>query len=94
MNVFQVMGIIVCCAVVFTGVVALLLMQGVHILLALLGVYLLAVWIMWSMQCRARENFEARNGDKRRSFGGRSRRHRTHAIDFSRRVDVTALVEE
>ena len=64
MSPYQVMGINACCTIVFAGVVTLLTMQGVHILLAFLGVYLFAVWCMLGMQRRARESFEAR-----RDFG-------------------------
>lgn len=82
MNPYQVMGIIACCTIVFAGVVTLLTMQGVHILLAFLGVYLFAVWCMLGMQRRARESFEAR-----RDFGphGREREPligRVRANDF------------
>ena len=66
MSPYQVMGIIACCTIVFAGVVTLLTMQGVHILLAFLGVYLFAVWCMLGMQRRARESYEAR-----RDFGSR-----------------------
>ena len=58
MNPYQIMGIIACCTVFFAGVIALLVMQGIHIVLAFLGVYLLAVFLMLGMQRRARENFE------------------------------------
>ncbi len=59
MNAYQVMGIIVSCTAVFAGVVTLFVMQGVHILLALLGVYLVAACSMLCMQRKARENFES-----------------------------------
>ncbi len=65
MNPYQVMGIIACCTVVFAGVVSLLTMQGMHILLAFLVVYLFAVWCMLGMQRRARESYDA--GDNLRS---------------------------
>ena len=58
-------------------------MQGVHILLALLGVYLFAVCSMVCMQRKARENFEAmddinKNGKERKLKGSHTR-----ARDFS-----------
>ncbi|MFK7997513.1 MAG: hypothetical protein AB8B87_25535 [Granulosicoccus sp.] len=83
MSAYQVMGIIVCCTVVFTGVVTLLTMQGVHILIALLGVYLFAVWSMLCMQRKARENFESREDGRRRRFDSESRGYRARAKDFS-----------
>ncbi|ASJ76386.1 DUF2244 domain-containing protein [Granulosicoccus antarcticus] len=60
MSPYQVMGVIACCTIVFAGVVSLLTMQGVHILLAFLVVYLFAVWCMLGMQRRARESYESR----------------------------------
>ena len=53
MNPYQILGIIACCTVFFAGVVALLVMQGIHILLAFLGVYLLPVFLMLGIQPRA-----------------------------------------
>lgn len=93
MNAYQVMGIIVCCTAVFAGVVTLLIMQGVHILLALLGVYLVAVWCMLSMQRRARDNFEVREDIGRRRLDV-DPRHRARAKDFSRPREVASLVQE
>lgn len=84
MNTYQVMGIIVFCTVVFAGVVTLLTMQGIHILIALLGVYLFAVWSMLCMQRKARENFESRDDVGRRRFDTESQRHRARARDFNR----------
>ena len=83
MNKYQIIGTIACCTVVFAALVALLMMQGVHILLALLGVYLFAVWSMVCMQRKARENFDAmddinKSGKERELKGGRTR-----AQDFS-----------
>ena len=83
MNKYQVMGILVCCTVVFAGLVVLLTMQGVHILLALLGVYLFAVWSMVCMQRKARENFEAMDDINKRGKNSESERKRAHARDFS-----------
>ncbi len=60
MNPYQVMAIIVGCTVVFAGVVTALTMQGVPLLLAFLGVYLVAVWVMIGMQKRAREFYDGR----------------------------------
>ena len=65
MNPYQVMGIIAVCTIVFAGVVSLLTMQGMHILLAFLVVYLFAVWCMLGMQRRARDSYIA--GDDLRS---------------------------
>ena len=65
MNPYQVMGIIAFCTIVFAGVVSLLTMQGMHILLAFLVVYLFAVWCMLGMQRRARDSYDA--GDDVRS---------------------------
>lgn len=59
MNPYQVMGIIAFCTIVFVGVVSLLTMQGMHILLAFLIVYLFAVWCMLGMQRRARDSYDA-----------------------------------
>lgn len=82
MNPYQVMGIIACCTIVFAGVVTLLTMQGVHILYAFLGVYLLAIWWMLSMQRRARESFEFREDLKLRQSEQETRIHRRRASDF------------
>ena len=82
MNPYQVMGIIVCCTVVFAGVVTFLTMQGVHILHALIGVYLLAVWFMLSMQRRARESFDIMEDLRLRRYSREPQRHRGHTRDF------------
>ena len=58
MNPYQVMGIIVGCAMVFAGLVSILAMQGIPLLLAFLGVYLIVVLIMFGMQKRARELYD------------------------------------
>lgn len=68
MNPYQVMGVIVVCTIVFAGVVTFLTMQGVHILYAFLGVYLLAVWCMLAMQRKARENFEVRESFRQKGY--------------------------
>ncbi len=62
MNPYQVMGGIACCTLIFAGVVTFLTLQGVPLLVAFLGVYLLAVWIMMGMQRRARQLFEENSG--------------------------------
>ncbi len=82
MNPYQVMGIIAGCTVVFAGVVTLLTMQGVHILLAFLGVYLLAVWCMLGMQRRARESFEFREDLRLRPYEREPQVHRRRAREF------------
>jgi|GEM_PF-1103174 len=64
MNPYQVMAIIVGCTVVFAGVVTVLTMQGVPLLLAFLGVYLIAVWVMIAMQKRARELYDVKQGTR------------------------------
>lgn len=83
MNPYQVMGIIACCTIVFAGVVALLAMQGVHILLALLGVYLVAVCCMLGMQRRARDSFEFREDLRWRQRERDPVIHRLRANDSS-----------
>lgn len=82
MNPYQVMGIITICMVLFSGVVTLLITQGVHILLALLGVYLFAVWSMLSMQRKARNSFRVATDDQRRHLDGLGSRYRARVIDF------------
>lgn len=94
MSAYIVMGIIVCCTAVFAGVVTLLTMQGVHILLALLGVYLFAVWSMLCMQRKARENFEFRDDIGRRKFDRESQRHHARSKDSSRVTDGTPLLQK
>jgi len=54
MNPYQIMGVITVCALLFAGVVALLTMQGMHVLSAFACVYIVAVGSMISMQRRAR----------------------------------------
>ena len=82
MNPYQVMGIIAFCTIVFAGVVSLLTMQGMHILLAFLVVYLFAVWCMLGMQRRARDSYDA--GDDFRSRRGEQEilGNRLRARDF------------
>lgn len=82
MNPYQVMGIIASCTIVFMGLVTLLTMQGIHILYAFLGVYVVAVWCMLGMQRRARESFEIREDLKLRRFERQPRTHRERARDF------------
>lgn len=78
------MGIIACCTIFFAGVVTLLSMQGVHILLAFLGVYFLAVILMLGMQRRAKENFELMEEIKLRKYQRQSLMHRTRAREFQK----------
>lgn len=94
MNVYQVMGIIVCCTVVFAGVVTLLTMQGVHILLALSGVYLAVIWCMLSMQRKARDSFENRDDLGRRRFDSDPRSHRARAKGFNRSSGVASITQD
>lgn len=82
MKPYQIMGIIACCTIFFLGVVTLLSMQGVHVLLAFLGVYFLAVILMWGMQSRAKENFELLEELKLRKYQRQSLMHRTHAREI------------
>lgn len=98
MNPYQVMGIIAGCTIVFAGVVTFLTMQGVHILLALLVVYLFAVYCMLCMQRRARESYEAREEfrsqrHQRESFAGRNPARDFHGqfSASSKRVRVEQL---
>jgi len=81
MNPFQVMGIIAFCTAVFAGVVSFLAMQGVHILIVFLGVYLFAVFLMLGMQRRARECFEVMEDLQLRRYEGNSAIHRARARD-------------
>ena len=68
MNPYQVMGIIAGCTMVFAGVVTILTMQGVPLLLAFLGVYLLAVIVMIGMQRRAREFYDRNEHSAQRRY--------------------------
>ena len=61
MNPYQIMGVITVCALLFAGVVALLAMQGVHVLFAFICVYVVAVGFMSSMQRRARQAADMSN---------------------------------
>ncbi len=58
MNPYQIMGVISVCALMFAGVVAVLAMQGMHVLAAFVCVYVVAVGFMLSMQRRARQASE------------------------------------
>ena len=58
MNPYQIMAVITVCALLFAGVVALLAMQGVHVLAAFVCVYVVAVGFMLSLQRRARQAAE------------------------------------
>lgn len=94
MNPFQVMGIIAGCASVFAGVVTLLAMQGVHVLIALLGVYVVAVSFMLLMQRRATESSEVMDDRRLRRFDRDSLRYRARARDFSKLNSPTSVVSE
>ena len=85
MNPYQVMGIIVGCTLVFAGVVTVLTMQGVPLLLAFLGVYLLAVWVMVCMQRKARELYDCKDHSAQRQYDRES---------TERRVRINDLTEE
>ena len=84
MNPYQVMGIIAGCTLVFVGVVSVLAMQGVPLILAFLGVYLIAVWIMVGMQKRARELYDGKDTFAQR-YNGR--------YTTARRVRIEDLTE-
>lgn len=90
MKMYQAMGIIAVCTVVLVGVVTLLVMQGVHILLAVLGVYMVAVWTMLSMQRKARDSFNAR---RIRSYCD-SHAQRAGAKDFNILLDAHSAYQE
>ncbi|MFK7855975.1 MAG: hypothetical protein AB8B79_17795 [Granulosicoccus sp.] len=94
MNPYQVMGIIVCCTIVFAGVVTFLTMQGVHILQAFIGVYLVAVWCMLSMQRKARENFDFMEDLRQRRDSRTPLRHRVHTIDVGQIDDAATATAE
>ena len=83
MNPYQVMGIIVGCTMVFAGIVTVLTMQGVPLLLAFLGVYLLAVWVMVGMQRKAREYYEGNEHTSQRSYDRESTERRVRINDLS-----------
>lgn len=82
MNPYQVMGIIAICTIVFAGVVSLLTMQGMHILLAFLVVYLFAVWCMLGMQRRARDSYDSRDDLQSRYSEQNPQASRLRASDF------------
>lgn len=94
MSPYQVMGIIACCTLIFAGVVAFLAMQGVHILQALMGVYLVVVVCMLAMQRRARESFEHRECRRQRRFDLESQLQRTNARDFRSLESTETAVSE
>lgn len=79
MNPYQIMGIIAGGTIIFAGVVTFLTMQGVHILLAFLGVYLVAVILMIGMQRSARENFELMEDLRLRKYKSDSLTDRSRA---------------
>ena len=82
MKPFQIMGIIACCTIFFAGVVTFLSMQGVHILLAFLGVYLLAVFLMLGMQRKAKETFEIMEDLKSQKYQRNSLMRRKRAREL------------
>lgn len=91
---YQIMGIIVVCTSVFLGVVTFLTMQGVHVLAALLVVYLVAVAFMLAMQRRARESFDVMDDQRSRRYDRDSLRYRARARDFSSTNPVVSLASE
>jgi len=82
MNPYQVMGIIACCTLTFSGVVTLLTMQGMPLLLAFLSVYLVAIWCMLGMQKRARETFDGMEHLHQRRHDRESAMRQSHVNDF------------
>jgi len=91
MNPYQVMGIIAGCTAIFAGVVTFLTMQGVPLLLAFLGVYLIAVWVMVGMQRRAREIYDGQEHASQRMYDQESvvRRVRINDLTESSEEAVT-----
>jgi len=87
MNPYQVMAIIVGCTLVFAGVVTALTMQGVPLLLAFLGVYLVAVWVMVGMQRRAREQFDGVEHPAQRRYDRDSAQRQLHIKDSDEAED-------
>lgn len=79
MNPYQIMAIIAGGTIIFSGVVTFITMQGVHILLAFLGVYLFAVFLMLGMQRRARENFDIMEDLRLRKYQRDTLTDRSHA---------------
>ena len=84
MKPYQIMGIIACCTAFFAGLVTLMTMQGIHIVLAILGVYFLAVFVMLGMQRRAKESFEFMEELKLRKHQRNSLMSRTRAREVQR----------
>jgi len=82
MHPYQIMGIILCCTLFFSGVVALLTMQGVNILLVLIGVYLALLVCMVMMQRRARESFELLEARRRLRANQQSRKDVAPANEY------------
>ncbi len=83
MNPYLIMGIIAGCTAIFAGVVTLLTMQGVPLLLAFLGVYLIAVWIMVGMQRRAREIYDGQDHAAQRLYDQESVVRRVRINDLT-----------
>ncbi|MBX2883210.1 MAG: hypothetical protein KTR32_24875 [Granulosicoccus sp.] len=94
MNPYQVMGIIVACTAVFTGLVVFLSMQGVPVLVALLGVYLVSIVCMLSMQRRAGECFDIRDDRRSRHYVRDPERYRVTATDFDSTNSAASAVSE
>ena len=84
MNPYQIMGIIAICTAFFVGVISLLSMQGVHILLGCLGVYVFAVFLMLGMQRRAKDCFELMEDLKLRKYQRYSHMRRASAREFQK----------
>lgn len=80
---YQIMGIIAVCTSVFAGGVVFLTMQGVHVLVALLAVYLVSVSFMLIMQWRASESFDVMDDQRSRRYDRDSLGYRARARDFS-----------
>ena len=83
MNPYQVMGIIAGCTAIFAGVVTFLTIQGVPLLLAFLGVYLIAVWVMVGMQRRAREIYDGQEHASQRMYDQESVVRRVRINDLT-----------
>ena len=82
MNPYQIVGIIAACALTFAGLVTLLAMQGMHVLVAFLLVYAVALASMVAMQRRARQSCDGE--DEARAAGEGRRRvvsTRAEAVD-------------
>ncbi len=83
MNPYLVMGIIAGCTAIFAGVVTFLTMQGVPLLMAFLGVYLIAIWVMVGMQRRAREIYDGQEHASQRMYDQESVVRRVRINDLT-----------